>query len=201
MQRKTEISFSQPSQAGDHAHDWVVFSTALEEGWLMAQCVGCGLHGAIEDPTKEEWIAAFHAPSRPYRWAVEERVVIKGPLTGNRKFVMRSDQAAKDCECYTRRGILHPDGYERVPAEITSKSVPLTDDDRRELSKLADFVERSDLCSFLLPRFLEQYALHTGQGASSEIKVIIGRIEAIDQKGLHCSPTVIAHVLNYFAAM
>jgi hypothetical protein len=25
-----------------HAHEWVVFSTALHEGWLMLQCVDWG---------------------------------------------------------------------------------------------------------------------------------------------------------------
>ena len=34
-------------------HSWVVFSTALEEGWLMLQCTKCGLHGTVDDPTLE----------------------------------------------------------------------------------------------------------------------------------------------------
>jgi hypothetical protein len=33
-------------------HEWVVFSTALEEGWLMLQCVECGMHARVEDVTK-----------------------------------------------------------------------------------------------------------------------------------------------------
>ena len=58
-------------------HEWAVFSTALKESWLMLQCVECGIMGTVEDPTKEEWTAAFHAPSQPYRWLDDARVVVK----------------------------------------------------------------------------------------------------------------------------
>jgi hypothetical protein len=57
-------------------HHWVVFSTALQEGWLMLQCTGCGLHGAVEDPTLEEWSRAYNAPSAPYPWTDEARVTL-----------------------------------------------------------------------------------------------------------------------------
>lgn len=43
-------------------HEWVVFSTVLEQSWLMLQCVNCGLHATVDDPSKEEWSEAFHAP-------------------------------------------------------------------------------------------------------------------------------------------
>jgi hypothetical protein len=62
-------------------HEWVVFSTALKECWLMLQCVQCGIMGTVEGPTEEEWAEAFHAPSRPYRWLDDARVVVKGFLT------------------------------------------------------------------------------------------------------------------------
>lgn len=62
-------------------HEWVVFSTALQEGWLMLQCVECGMMGTVENPTKEEWSEAFHAPSQPYRWYDDACVVIKDHLT------------------------------------------------------------------------------------------------------------------------
>jgi hypothetical protein len=55
-------------------HEWVVFSTALTEVWLMVQCVNCGLHGTVDDPTKEEWNRAFDAPDHPYRWDDAARV-------------------------------------------------------------------------------------------------------------------------------
>jgi hypothetical protein len=32
-------------------HEWVVFSTVLEQGWLMLQCVNCGLHATVDDPS------------------------------------------------------------------------------------------------------------------------------------------------------
>src|SRR5262245_19854259 len=61
---------------GPCTHEWAVFSTALGEGWLMLQCVNCGHHATIEDPSHEEWSEAYHAPSRPYRWCCESRVVL-----------------------------------------------------------------------------------------------------------------------------
>jgi hypothetical protein len=57
-------------------HEWVVFSTALDQGWLMLQCVECGLHATVDDPSKKEWSEAFRAPSKPYRWHDDTRVVV-----------------------------------------------------------------------------------------------------------------------------
>jgi hypothetical protein len=50
-----------------HDHEWVVYSTAMQEGWLMVQCVECLALGTIDEPSEEEWSAAFHAPSRARR--------------------------------------------------------------------------------------------------------------------------------------
>jgi hypothetical protein len=61
-----------------HEHEWVVFSTALATVSLMVQCVGCGAWGTVDDPSEEEWSAAFHAPSRPYRWGEGSRVRERG---------------------------------------------------------------------------------------------------------------------------
>jgi hypothetical protein len=63
-----------------HVHEWVVFSTALKERALLVQCVDCGAIGTVDDPTREEWSEAFHAPERPYRWHDESRVTLRrGP--------------------------------------------------------------------------------------------------------------------------
>ena len=46
---------SQSTGTSSHAcscqHEWVVYSLALAEGWLMLQCVECGLKGTVEDPS------------------------------------------------------------------------------------------------------------------------------------------------------
>jgi hypothetical protein len=57
-------------------HFWMVFSTALQEGWLMLQCAKCGAHGTVEDPSAEEWSKAFYAPSHPYAWRDKSRVML-----------------------------------------------------------------------------------------------------------------------------
>jgi hypothetical protein len=67
------------SHACSCQHEWVVYSLALAEGWLMLQCVECGLMGTVENPSKEEWSQGFNAPSTPYRWLDEARVVHKQP--------------------------------------------------------------------------------------------------------------------------
>jgi|TARA_B100002003_G_scaffold190251_1_gene179162 phage FluMu protein Com len=55
-------------------HKWVVFSTAINDGYVIVQCGECKTIGAIENPTKEEWGDAYYAPDFPYRWFDDERV-------------------------------------------------------------------------------------------------------------------------------
>jgi hypothetical protein len=80
------IYISQPLSSGDLNrirqcdHDWVVFSTALAEVWLMLECFCCGGQGTIDDPTKEEWGEAFYAPDHPYAWRDKTRVTVRGCL-------------------------------------------------------------------------------------------------------------------------
>lgn len=62
-------------------HEWVVFSTCLGTGELMCQCVNCGAFGVVQNPTREEWGHAFTAPSHPYPWHQNSRVVIKQSVT------------------------------------------------------------------------------------------------------------------------
>lgn len=57
-------------------HEWWVYSTALTEGWIMLVCDKTGQTGTVRDPSKEEWAEAFHAPSEPYRWHDEARVIV-----------------------------------------------------------------------------------------------------------------------------
>lgn len=59
-------------------HEWIVYSTALAEVWLMLRCFRCGAHGSVDEPTDTEWAEAFHAPSDPYPWADKSRVTVRG---------------------------------------------------------------------------------------------------------------------------
>jgi hypothetical protein len=56
--------------------EWFVFSTALSQSWLMLYCDKTGARGTVRDPSKEEWNAAFSAPSNPYRWTEADRVCV-----------------------------------------------------------------------------------------------------------------------------
>jgi len=59
-------------------HEWVVFSTALQDVCLLVECVKCGLFGTVDDPTEEEWSEAFDAAENPYLWTDQSRVTVRG---------------------------------------------------------------------------------------------------------------------------
>ena len=42
----------------------------------MLYCEETGATGSVRDPSKEEWSAAFSAPSNPYRWHDDSRVYV-----------------------------------------------------------------------------------------------------------------------------
>ena len=60
-----------------HHHIWIVFSTEVTRCCLMLECAECGTFGTVDDPTIEEWGQAFHAPSNPYPWTDNARVIVR----------------------------------------------------------------------------------------------------------------------------
>jgi hypothetical protein len=170
----------------------------MQERWLMLQCVECGQHATVEEPSLEEWSQAFFAPSRPYLWHDGSRVRFKGDRTPGRFYIMRTG-GGQTCECYEQFGVIKPGPYERVPAEITRCTEVLTDDERAELMKLADFVSGTDLCSRFFLLFLQSFQQHTRREVPGAAYRIARRIEEIDAKGLHCSASVVARVLTDYA--
>lgn len=57
-------------------HEWLVYSTAIVQGWLLLFCARCGIEGRVKDSSIEEWKEAFYAPSHHYPWkGPTERVV------------------------------------------------------------------------------------------------------------------------------
>jgi hypothetical protein len=175
-------------------HEWVVFSTALGETCLMLQCIECRAMGSVDDPSQKEWNEAFFAPNCPYRWQDVARVRIRFQ-TGPR-FVMRREPG-KPCGC--PRECKTPGDYDRVPGEITTRRRPLTVEERGELEDLAGFVGGSDICSHSFPLFLRSYEQTTGDEHSAAVHEIVGRIERINDKGLHFGPTVVAQTLRDYA--
>ncbi len=176
-------------------HEWVVFSTALDVGCLMLQCVKCMAVGSVDDPSREEWAKAHNAPIRPYRWRDDVRVRIrfeKGP-----RFVMRR-VPGQSCGCAGEARL--PGEYDRVPGEILASQRPLTSDEQGQLADLATFVAESDLCSHVFPHFVRSFEHDTGAEHTVAVHDIVDRIERINDKGLHFGPTVVAQVLRDFAA-
>jgi hypothetical protein len=56
--------------------DWWVYSTAVAEGAILVENRTTGERATVRDPAPQEWSAAFHAPSNPYRWPYPERLII-----------------------------------------------------------------------------------------------------------------------------
>jgi hypothetical protein len=66
---------------GSHSHSWIIFSTMVDQGWLLVRCK-CGGVGIVKDPTSEEWSRAFNAPCFPCMWPEPGRVeVLEGWTT------------------------------------------------------------------------------------------------------------------------
>src|SRR5271165_3951296 len=78
MTKNPSRQVKRPGICPTDKHAWVVFSTILDEVSLFCQCINCGALGTVNDPTKEEWDEAFHAPSHPYGWQDNSRVVLRG---------------------------------------------------------------------------------------------------------------------------
>ena len=57
-------------------HEWWVYSTATVQMCLELYCGNCAIAGTVNDPTEDEWAAAFHAPSKHYRWFEPGRVTV-----------------------------------------------------------------------------------------------------------------------------
>ena len=181
-------------------HEWVVFSTAVDQGWLMLQCVNCGLHATVDDPSKEEWSEAFYAPSQPYRWHDEARVVIHEDKPAHRRYVQKKPPSAKKCECHAKLGVREPGDYERVWIEATRPKPSVTAEARTELLRLADMADRTnDLCSTFFPLFVEGFQKETGDEPSYAVRWFAKQIEKLRAMGVHCSSSVIATLLRELA--
>ena len=57
-------------------HEWIVRGTLLVPATIVLQCHLCGESGGVLEHTTEEWALAYYAPSWPFRWADESRVVL-----------------------------------------------------------------------------------------------------------------------------
>lgn len=165
-----------------HEHEWVVFSTALQEGWLMLQCVECGRHGTVNDPTREEWSAGYHAPSKPYRWADIRRVTVRknGP-----RYVARSES--------------NPGQYERIPRELMGRVRPVTAKEADELESLAQVAIDGRLDGSQFPVFLRSFMRDAGYEPSETAIRLACRLEEWSGRGFLAPPETVASVLKWYA--
>lgn len=72
-------------------HEWVVFSTAIGTGELMLECVECGAFGTVADATRAEWRRAYFAPSSPYKWSDNDRVILRKEGDGKPHYILRKE--------------------------------------------------------------------------------------------------------------
>ena len=57
-------------------HNWWVYSTSVVKRWMLVKCYRCGSSGTVDPKSSDEWAKAYRAPSDPYHWPDNERVVI-----------------------------------------------------------------------------------------------------------------------------
>lgn len=140
-------------------HRWAVFSTAIAEGWLMLQCIQCGQHGTVVNPSETEWAKAFHAPKRPYRWVQGERVCVQPQKTA-------SYVALDDDGC-----------LQRVPREIISSLPRINAKEAEELVGLIHLVEEAGMDSELFWRFIESANAEMGITSSPGVENLTNRLK------------------------
>ena len=163
----------------------------------MLQCVECGAHGTVDDPTKDEWSDAFHSPSKPYHWQDSQRVTHRHIGT-TEPYVIRATSSA-ECECYKKGLAIRPAEYERFPAEICWQRPTISTEERAQLQLLANCVSRSAFCSAQLSPLLVSCAEQVDVCQPPAVVEAANRIVSIHQQGMHLSPGVVAGVLRLFA--
>jgi len=164
----------------------------------MLQCVKCGLHATVTDPSTEEWGKAFHAPSQPYRWKDEDRLVIHKERPAD-LCVQKKPPTFKKCECY-ECGVVEPGRYERVWSDVIGQKPKVTAEARKELLHVAVLADQSsDLCSTLFPVFIDRYQQDTGNEPCYASRWVANRIEKLRSMGVHCSSAVVATLLRHVA--
>ena len=82
----------------NQAHDWWVYSTAVENGVLLVESRRTGERGYVPDPTPEEWRQAFHAPSNPYPWSDNARVILDNSVCPPFTEEMKREALRRSCD-------------------------------------------------------------------------------------------------------
>jgi hypothetical protein len=183
-------------------HEWEVFSTAIAERWLMVQCLDCGLHGTVNDPTKKEWTEGFSAPTRPYRWHDQARVVIHDEHPKSRPGAQNMTPSPKKCVCDLKLGVPEPGAYERFWIEATTPKPFVTPEARQEFLCLATLAEGTHvLCSRLFPALVEGYQQYTGRKATYAVRRFTKQLKTLGMKGIHFSSSEIANLLRELATL
>jgi hypothetical protein len=181
-------------------HEWVVFSTAVKPVWLMLQCVKCGHLATVHDPSLEEWMQAFDAPWKPYRWQDETRVVLHEERPAAQRYVQKRPPTAKKCGYYAKLRGAEPGVYERFWIEATRPKPDVTPEVREELLSLAATADQTaDLCSTGFPLFVKSYQQDTGREPSYAVRWFAKQIEDLEEIGVHCSSSEIATLLRELA--
>lgn len=162
-------------------HDWAVFSTAVAEGWLMLQCVYCGQHGVVKDPSESEWSDAFHAPTRPYRWTVGQRVSVQPKRT--------APYVAVD-----EGGVL-----QSVPREVIRSLPPISEEDAHELFGLIPLVEKDNMNSELFVLFIESANEHFRTTPSVCVSNLCRRFKEHSRRGRVYPTRWVVNALRWYA--
>lgn len=161
-------------------HEWVVFSTAINDGVLMLQCVDCGKNAIVSDPTLEEWSEAFTAPTQPYRWRDQGRVRVQG--TQNSLYVLRRDDGT----------------YERVPREVIRGLPQITVGEAEELLGVAEMIRDDQFDGQLFSMFVGGLKCD-GFDPCGALVALAQRIGKWSEKGMTIPPEWVLSALRVYA--
>ena len=148
----------------NHKHEWVVYSTAMKERWLMLQCVECGAMATVDDPTKEEWGQCVPCPVQAV--PMDRRSTSSCPARAAMPSLRRPNREKRcyDCAC-PPKFLVTGAGIRALPCRDRQAGEVLTKEDVAELEQLAELVTKFDLCSRLFPMFIHSYQDRHGQRA------------------------------------
>ena len=177
-QERVEIPRPDPAGLLCHkeCHDWIVFSTAMAEGCLMLNCSECGAMGTVDDPTDEEWSAAYTCPSRPAPWTENQRVVVRehGPV-----YVAKQSGRHK-------------------AGKISLPSSPLSRRERVALDELETEVIQGGLDGRLFPYFIETFDEQEGFASGPAVKHLATSVKFLVDQGRLFTPAMIAIVIREY---
>lgn len=147
----------------------------------MLQCIRCGKHGVVKDPSKSEWAEAWHAPTRPYRWARGQRVCVQPQKTAPYVAVAENGE------------------LQRIPREVICSLPLINEQEAEELSELIGLVKQEEMNSELFVLFIDSANEHFGTTPSVCVSSLCRRFKEHSRRGGIYPALWVENALRWYA--